>query len=323
MVTLAPQHRFPLGVAGEVTGQGATMIHSMTAFASRTGQMGTASWVWEVRSVNARGLDLRLRLPEGIDGLEADIRKSFSAVLKRGNISVSLRLSKENGEQKLELDEIQLDHVLAALDRIQERAFAMGVTLGQPTAADVLNQRGVVVHGAANTTDAALIDALKADIAPLLADLTKMRTDEGKALSAVVQAQLLEIADLVSQAEAAAEARRPEAAQALSTAMTRVLADTSIEPERLAQEIAILAVKTDVTEEIDRLKTHVAAATHLLKAAQSTDQPLGRKLDFLSQEFNREANTLCAKSQNPKLTAIGLDLKTVIDQMREQIQNVE
>lgn len=299
------------------------MIHSMTAFASRTGSLGAASWVWEVRSVNARGFDLRLRLPDGIDGLEADIRKAFAAVLKRGNVSLSLRLAKDGPEQALELDETQLDRVLAALDRIQERAFAMGVTLGQPTAADVLNQRGVVINGAGNAVDDALIGALKADIAPLLADLMAMRAQEGAALFTVVKSQLVEIADLIAQAAAAAEARRPEAAQALSKAIARVLQDASIDPDRLAQELAVLAVKTDVTEEIDRLKAHVSAATDLLETAQATDQPLGRKLDFLSQEFNREANTLCAKSQNPKLTAIGLDLKTVIDQMREQIQNVE
>lgn len=299
------------------------MIHSMTAFASRTGSLGAASWVWEVRSVNARGFDLRLRLPDGIDGLEADIRKAFAAVLKRGNVSLSLRLAKDGPEQALELDETQLDRVLAALDRIQERAFAMGVTLGQPTAADVLNQRGVVINGASNAVDDALIGALKADIAPLLADLMAMRAQEGAALFSVVKSQLVEIADLIAQAAAAAEARRPEAAQALSKAIARVLQDASIDPDRLAQELAVLAVKTDVTEEIDRLKAHVSAATDLLETAQATDQPLGRKLDFLSQEFNREANTLCAKSQNPKLTAIGLDLKTVIDQMREQIQNVE
>lgn len=299
------------------------MIHSMTAFASRTGSLGAASWVWEVRSVNARGFDLRLRLPDGIDGLEADIRKAFAAVLKRGNVSLSLRLAKDGPEQALELDETQLDRVLAALDRIQERAFAMGVTLGQPTAADVLNQRGVVINGAGNAVDDALIGALKADIAPLLADLMAMRAQEGAALFSVVKSQLVEIADLIAQAAAAAEARRPEAAQALSKAIARVLQDASIDPDRLAQELAVLAVKTDVTEEIDRLKAHVSAATDLLETAQATDQPLGRKLDFLSQEFNREANTLCAKSQNPKLTAIGLDLKTVIDQMREQIQNVE
>jgi len=299
------------------------MIQSMTAFASRTGSLEGATWVWEVRSVNARGLDQRLRLPEGIDGLEALIRAEVGGALKRGNVSLSLRLSQESSAQDLGLDQAQLDRVLQALDAIQERAFEKGVTLGQPTAADVLNQRGVIAHGAQTGPDPALIAAIKADFAPLLADLVAMRKSEGAALYDVVCAQVDEIAKLVEMAAEAAVARRPDAEAALQAAMQRVLSDTDVDPDRLAQELAVLAVKTDVTEEIDRLRAHVAAASELLEAAHKGAQPLGRKLDFLSQEFNREANTLCAKSQHPKLTAIGLDLKTVIDQMREQIQNVE
>lgn len=299
------------------------MIQSMTAFASRTGSHEGATWVWEVRSVNARGLDQRLRLPEGIDGLEALIRAEIGGALKRGNISLSLRLSQDSAGQDLGLDQVQLDRVLQALDAIQERAFEKGVTLGQPTAADVLNQRGVIPHGAQTGPAPALIAAIKADFAPLLADLVTMRKTEGAALYDVVCAQIDEIGNLVDLAATAAVARRPDAEAALKAAMQRVLADTDVDPDRLAQELAVLAVKTDVTEEIDRLRAHVLAARDLLEAAHKGEQPLGRKLDFLSQEFNREANTLCAKSQHPKLTAIGLDLKTVIDQMREQIQNVE
>lgn len=299
------------------------MIHSMTAFASRTGGLEGAAWVWEVRCVNARGLDLRLRLPDGIDGLEPDIRKQFGAALSRGNVTLSLRLSQEAAQQTLAIDESQLDRVLEALDQIQERAFTKGVTLGQPTAADVLNQRGVAVQGNGQTLRDDLVTAIKADVAPLLADLVVMRTHEGAALAAVVKDQLAQIETLIAEAEAAVVARKPDAAAALKAAMERVLTDTPADPDRLAQELAVLAVKTDVTEEIDRLKAHVAAARDLVHAAETGDQPVGRRLDFLSQEFNREANTLCAKAQHPKLTAIGLDLKTVIDQMREQIQNVE
>lgn len=299
------------------------MIHSMTAFASRTGTHAGTGWVWEMRSVNARGLDQRLRLPEGIEGLEALVRAGISGAYKRGNISLSLRMTQDGAQNDLQIDESQLDRVLMALDAIQERAFTKGVTLGQPTAADVLGQRGVLQHGAQLGPDPVLIDAIKADFALLLADLTKMRAAEGAALYKVVLGQITEIASLVDKAAEAAEARRPEAQAAFAAAMQRVLGDTDVDAVRLAQELAVLAVKTDVTEEIDRLRAHVAAAQDLLEAAHKGDQPLGRKLDFLSQEFNREANTLCAKSQHPKLTAIGLDLKTVIDQMREQIQNVE
>lgn len=299
------------------------MIQSMTAFASRTGGKTGASWVWEVRSVNARGLDVRVRLPEGLDGLEAEIRRQTTAALKRGNVSLSLRLTKEQLDEGLVLDAGQLDRVLTALDQIQEHAFEMGVTLGQPTAADVLSHRGVVVQGPGQGADPELIAALKADIAPLLADLLAMRTREGKALSAVVADHVAQIDALITKAEEMLQSRRDEAAVALKTAMQRVLDEVAVEPERLAQELAVLAVKSDVTEEIDRLKAHVTATRDVLDEAASKGVPVGRKLDFLSQEFNREANTLCSKSQYAPLTAIGLDLKTVIDQMREQIQNVE
>ncbi len=299
------------------------MIQSMTAFASRTGSLHGASWVWEMRSVNARGLDLRLRLPEGLDGVEADLRKQIGAAFKRGNISLTLRLSKEQTDDGLVIDAGQLDRVLTALDQVQERAFEMGVTLGQPTAADVLTHRGVVLQGAGQGVDAALTEALKADIAPLVRDLGAMRAQEGKALGAVVADQIDQIGTLIKSAEELLGQRKETAADALKSAMQKVLGEVAVDPDRLAQELAVLAVKTDVTEEVDRLKAHVKAAKDLLKTAEAEGAPVGRKLDFLSQEFNREANTLCAKSQYAPLTAIGLDLKTVIDQMREQIQNVE
>ena len=296
------------------------MIHSMTAFASRTGTLGAASWSWDMRGVNARGLDVRLRVPDGIEGLEPAIRAALTQALARGNITVNLRLQREDTTGALDLDEVSLDGVLRALDQVQERAFAMGVTLGQPTAADVLSQRGVLVAARSDDDSAALAAALIADVAPLVADFAKMRANEGTALGQVIADQLDQIANLTEAAAEAAEARAPQVRENLTNALRRVISDVAdIEEGRIAQELALLAVKSDVTEEIDRLKAHVAAARALL----GEDKPMGRKLDFLAQEFNREANTLCAKAQAPALTAIGLDLKAVIDQMREQIQNVE
>lgn len=297
------------------------MIHSMTAYASRTGALGATSWMWEMRGVNARGLDLRLRLPDAVDGVEAAVRKAFTAGLSRGNISLSLRLTRDDDAAPMSLDQDQLDRVLQALDAVQERAFAMGVTLGQPTAADVLNQRGVFTPGARAEEDmTGLQAALMADISPLLADFVAMRAGEGANLGAVIGNQLDEIEKLTKSAAIAAEARRPEVQAQLHAAMQRVLAEmTEPDEARIAQELAVLAIKSDVTEEIDRLQSHVGAARALLESPK----PAGRKLDFLTQEFNREANTLCAKAQSSPLTAIGLDLKAVIDQMREQIQNVE
>lgn len=296
------------------------MTQSMTAFASRTGALGAASWAWEMRGVNARGLDIRLRMPDGIEGLEPALRAALGKALSRGNVTVNLRLQRDDVAGALAVDEAYLDEVLKALDLVQERAFAMGVTLGQPTAADVLTQRGVLMPAKADDDAAALAAALIADVAPLVADFVDMRAREGNALAAVIRDQLDQIAALTDAAAVAAEARAPQVKANLTAALRRVLEDVAeVEPGRVAQELALLAVKSDVTEEIDRLKAHVAAARALLDERK----PAGRKLDFLAQEFNREANTLCAKAQAAPLTAIGLDLKAVIDQMREQIQNVE
>lgn len=273
-----------------------------------------------MRGVNARGLDIRLRLPDGIEGLEPALRAALGKALSRGNVTVNLRLQREDATGALAVDEAYLDEVLKALDLVQERAFAMGVTLGQPTAADVLTQRGVLMPAKADDDAAALAAALIADVAPLVADFVDMRAREGSALAAVIRDQLDQIAALTDAAAVAAEARAPQVKANLTAALRRVLEDVAeVEPGRVAQELALLAVKSDVTEEIDRLKAHVAAARALL----DEPKPAGRKLDFLAQEFNREANTLCAKAQAAPLTAIGLDLKAVIDQMREQIQNVE
>ncbi|MDG1377320.1 MAG: YicC family protein [Yoonia sp.] len=296
------------------------MIQSMTAFANLTGSLGAASWDWEIRGVNARGLDLRLRLPDGLYGLEAAARVALSGALNRGNVTLTLRLTRAEGGALMTLDMGQLDAVLAALDTVQERAFAMGVTLAQPNAADVLAQRGVMIQGQVATDDTALSEALQRDLTPLIATFVAMRRTEGAALHAVITDQLTQIAVLVERAEAAALARRADVQTNLTAALRRVLQDvTEIDDSRIAQELALLAVKADVTEEIDRLKSHVAAAFALL----DDPKPAGRKLDFLAQEFNREANTLCSKAGTAALTAIGLDLKAVIDQMREQIQNIE
>lgn len=296
------------------------MIQSMTAYASRTGSLKTANWVWEMRGVNARGLDVRLRIPEGLDGLEQAVRAEIKKELARGNISVSLRVSYDEGAQSLELDEPQLDRVLTALDTVQDRAFTLGVTLGQPTAADVLNQRGVVVQGRASDSQEGIAKALINEFPKLISDFVEMRKSEGAALSSIISGQIDEIARLTDAAKAAADARRPQAAVNLKEAINRVLGEYGeADEDRLLQELAVLAVKQDVTEEIDRLQSHVVAAQKMI----ADPKPLGRKMDFLAQEFNREANTLCSKAQDTDLTAIGLDLKAVIDQMREQIQNVE
>lgn len=295
------------------------MIRSMTAFASRRGSFQTLDWDWDLRGVNGRGLEIRLRLPEGVEGLEPAVRASLSARLSRGSVNLTLRLSRPAGEGGFAVDEAQLDLVLAALNHVQERAFALGVTLGQPTAADVLSQRGVVVAAPAGDGEEGLLQALLQDLDRLLDDFVAAREAEGRALATILSDQVDAIARLTDEAADAAEARRPGVGEAFRSALRRVTEAVEVDEGRVAQELALLAVKADVTEEIDRLRAHVAAARDLL----SDPKPAGRRLDFLLQEFNREANTLLSKAGNAQLSRIGLDLKAAIDQMREQVQNVE
>jgi len=296
------------------------MIHSMTAFASKRSTEQGLAWVWDLRSVNARGLDIRLRLPEGIEGLEQAVRGAISAAMKRGSISLSLKMAREAGDVPLTLDPAQLDRTLEALRLVQERAGRIGVNLSAPSPAEILSQRGVMTAREDDSTTESLLPTLQADLESLLKDFLAMRAREGALIADVLIGQLTEIESLVAQAQTAAESRRDVQKQAVTNALVRVL-DTGaeVDPERLRQELALIAIKADVTEEIDRLRTHIAAARALMYKGGA----VGRKLDFLAQEFNREANTLCSKSQSKELTSIGLDLKAAIEQMREQIQNLE
>lgn len=303
--------------------RGPPVIRSMTAFSAQQGHVdpstGAASWTWDLRSVNGRGLDIKVRLPDGFDGLEAKVRSAVGAVATRGNITVGLRLTRDQAEGVLQIDPVRVDIILEALDAVQERAFEKGVTLGQPSAADVVSQRGVLVMAQAEV-GADLSAPVWDDFETALAALLHMREAEGASLLSVITAQIDEIEALTARAVTAAKARAKAATSQMAAALARVMVDASTaDPDRVAQELALIAVKSDITEEIDRLGAHVAAARDLLAAGG----PCGRKLDFLTQEFNREANTLCSKAGDVELTQIGLALKAVIDQLREQVQNVE
>ena len=295
---------------------------SMTGFAARRGAGPGYTWVWDLRGVNGKGLDLRLRVPDWIDGLEAAIRSELQKALTRGNVSLTLRVTQDEGRDDagFRLNEAALGAALAALARVEAAAMDAGVTLRQPTGADVLTLRGVIDAGGQETDTTPLRVAIMTDLPGLLGDFQAMRAAEGKALAAVLTGQLDLIADLTSAAQHETAARTATQADTLREGLARVLSATyAVDPARLAQELALLALKTDVTEELDRLAAHVEAA----RAHVADSAPAGRKLDFLMQEFMREANTLCSKAQSLALTRIGLDLKTVIDQMREQVQNVE
>lgn len=280
------------------------------------------SWTWDLRSVNGKGLDLRLRVPDWIDGLEIALRADLQKGVARGNVNLTLKVTQDEGrdDSAFRLNDRMLGAALEALSRVEMAAMTAGMTLRQPTAADVLTLRGVIDAGAQETDTAPLRLALLADLPALVADFTAMRATEGAALEAILIAQLDRIAALTTEAATEVAARSASQADTLRDAVARMLGTTdTVDPARLAQELALLAVKTDVTEELDRLAAHVAAARGHLAEAGS----VGRKLDFLMQEFMREANTLCSKAGSGGLTRIGLDLKTVIDQMREQVQNLE
>ena len=298
------------------------MTTSMTGFAAAKGQGAGHAWAWDIRSVNGKGLDLRFRVPDWIDGLEAALRTELGRALQRGNVSLTLKLLRDGaqGEDGLRVNPGVLADVLGALATIEDAAMSRGVTLGQPTSADVLAFRGVLETASPDADTAPLRAAILADLPALIADFQAMRAREGAALEAVIAAQLTQIALLTASAATEATARRDTATSLMRDAIAKVLAHTdAVDETRLAQELALVAVKTDVTEELDRLRAHIDAARALL----TEPGQVGRKYDFLMQEFMREANTLCAKSQSLPLTRIGLDLKTVIDQMREQVQNVE
>lgn len=295
-------------------------IRSMTGFASGRGDRAPWSWGWELRSVNARGMDVRLRVPDWLEGLESQLRGDLGRAVSRGSVTLTLRVMRNDTAGTLALNRAALDAAFDALAQIEAEALERGITLAPSKAADLLTLRGVLDENAEQEDTAPLIAELRARFAPLVAAFVQMRESEGAALTAVMDEQLNEIADLTDHAADLAESRNEAIAENLRANLARVLDNTDgADPDRVAQELAMLAVKSDVTEEIDRLRTHVKAARDLMTAGGA----VGRKLDFLMQEFNREANTLCSKAQWADLTAVGLELKAVIDRMREQVQNIE
>jgi uncharacterized protein (TIGR00255 family) len=224
------------------------------------------------------------------------------------------------GAEGLRVTPPALAAVLKAMAEVEQTAMDAGLTLAPANAADVLAVRGVLDTSAAEIDTAPLRAAILADLPALLAEFAAMRAAEGAVLASLIGAQLEDVARLTEAATQEAAARRAAAAGHLREALAKVLDNVDgVDETRLAQELALLAVKNDVTEEVDRLRAHIGAARALL----ADGGPVGRKFDFLMQEFMREANTLCSKAQSMALTRIGLDLKTVIDQMREQVQNVE
>jgi len=282
-------------------------LSGMTGFARMAGESGQIEWNWEARSVNGKGLDVRLRLPGNLSGIDGAMRKKMSQTFSRGNIQVSFNL-RDNGEDK----SFRINQAL--LEELQSVS-------GSGDMATLLTVPGVVEETRAELSEAAQAEfeaALLKSFDALCLALKDARDAEGAALQPVLSGAISEIDSLVEKASAL-DACRPDSIKAnLEEKLTALLGE-QIEEDRLAQEASLLAIKADIREELDRLRAHCAQARQYLKSGS----PIGRKLDFLAQEFNRETNTLCSKSSDIHLTQIGLQLKSVIEQFREQAANVE
>lgn len=293
-------------------------LKSMTGFARTDGVHEDTRWFWEVRTVNGRSLDLRLRLPSGLERLETQARSLCQERLARGNCAVTLGVKREGGQTEIRLNEAALAQALAVAKRAKD------ITGGKPARLDtLLSMRGVVETAEPEETEeqqAALTHALTAGLAAALDQLVAARSAEGARLQTVLQGQLDTIEALVAQAADVMTRQTQLFTVKLREQITRLAeAGATLDPERLHQEALLLAAKADIQEELDRLQAHVAAARELILS----DAPVGRKLEFVAQEFNREANTTCSKASDIEISRIGLELKSVIDQLREQVQNIE
>ena len=293
-------------------------LASMTGFARVDGTHGGVQWTWEIRSVNGRNLDIRVRLPNGHDDLDPGVRALIREKLTRGNVNVSLTLTRGAQDTTIRLNEPLFETVLAIAERYAGRAGTSA-----PALDGLLSMKGVLEMAEPEASDAekdALNAALMAGCESVLDQLVSVRRKEGAALADAMTSHVSAIERLTASAESSPD-RTAEAIKGRLRQQVEALMDTGAEfdPQRLHQEAVLLASKADIREELDRLTAHVAAARALL----ADGAVVGRKLDFLAQEFNREVNTLCSKSHSVELTAIGLDMKAVVEQLREQIQNIE
>ena len=293
-------------------------VNSMTGFARAPGSSGAWRWAFEVKSVNAKGLDVRLRMPSPFDRVEAEARARLAKALARGTCFATLTAQREGASSAARIDQAALASIASAAS-----AAAAAAGLAPPTMDGLLGVRGIVEIVEAEDDEAAVAAACVCALASLdgaLAALGEVRRAEGGALALILRERLDAIERLTLAADAN-PARRPEAVKArLAESVAALMeAGRGFDENRLHQEAILLAAKADIREELDRLKTHVAAARALIDEGGA----IGRRLDFLAQEFGREANTLCAKANDVTLTAQGLELRAQIEQFREQVQNVE
>lgn len=295
-------------------------LRSMTAYARAQGGDEQLTWIWEIRGVNGRGLDLRARLPQGFDRLDQPLRQRAQAKLQRGNLQVGLTLRRASTTSEIKVNRDLLSQLAEIAQELHEEGSAVSATadglLRLPGVLERLEEDEIQDEAAQAARDGAML----ADFEAALGSLIEMRRAEGERLGILLINHLAEIEAAVEAAEACAATQPDAIRQRLRDLVAELLeASPALPEERLAQEAALLVGKADVREELDRLRAHLEAARALL----SEGGAIGRRLDFLCQEFNREANTLCSKSPDVELTRIGLQLKAVIEQLREQVQNLE
>lgn len=295
----------------------------MTGFGVVTGESQAHSWTAELRSVNGKGLDIKIRVPDWIDSLEGEVRARLKQLIKRGNVTLTIKLQNDESEQtnSLSLDEGILSQTLNNIAKIEQLGLDQGVSFTPSKAADLLAIKGIMTNKALSQEQLdTLCSEILTSLDPLYNSFLSSRSSEGAQLLKFLETQLDALRAELGNAKALLGVRDDHMRGLLKTQLAKILENTpQFDAQRMAQEVALIFVKSDVAEELDRLAIHIQAASDLLKAGGA----VGRRMEFLMQEFNREANTLCAKAQFSELTSIGLEMKVIIDQMREQIQNLE
>ena len=297
------------------------MVNSMTGFASLEWISEDVNYSLELKSVNGRGLDIRSRFPEGFDALEAQFKSNLAGVLNRGNISLNLRKDSKKTDESFQINRNFLKSVLISQEVIQKEAENRGISLAASKASDYLKIKGVLEYvNLEELVFEKVTESLLANFNKVLANFLESRALEGAELKNILLKNIELISGLLKKIDKILIKRQVHLGVRFKNNLSKIIENVDqIDKDRVAQELALLTVKSDVSEEVDRLHSHVKSAKNLINSGL----PSGRKLDFLLQEFNRETNTLCSKANNIGLTEIGLDLKVVIDQLREQVQNVE
>jgi uncharacterized protein (TIGR00255 family) len=291
----------------------------MTGFARTSAQHGNYSWTWEIRSVNGKGLDVRCRIPSGFDALDLATRNLITKKFKRGNVSVSLNINHSKEHAGYKVNHELLSQLVEVMKMVEKDVPGVSA----PSVDGLMGLRGVIEQVEEEESEEEREKAhaeILSSLETAMNDLKENRAKEGARMETVLRGHIDEIEELCGKAEACAAAQPAALRARLVRQLKDVMEDLpDLNEERISQEAAVLMTKADVREELDRLRAHIEGARELLDQGS----PCGRKLDFLCQEFNREANTLCSKAQDVDLTRIGLDFKAVIDQFREQVQNIE